>query len=98
MPMAVDKGGSLFGFCPGKSTWDAQATAVYQALVVCAETGIMLEDGALADQADWWIDLISWFLPYYSDLKFYSRARVILGDGTTKTNVAKRGINNGSNR
>jgi hypothetical protein len=44
------------------------------------------------------VDLISWFLPYYSDLKFYSRARVILGDGTTKTNVAKRGINNGGNR
>lgn len=52
----------------------------------------MLEEGPLSEQPDWWVDLLSWFLPYYSDMKFYSRARAILGDGTEKKGV-KRGGN-----
>lgn len=92
--MYVERGGTLFGFCPGKSTWDAEAVAIYQALVVTAETGIMLEDGSLSQQPDWWIDLLAWFLPYYSDQKFYSRARSILGDGKE----AIRGGNGGRAR
>jgi hypothetical protein len=83
-PMYVEKGGTLFGFCPGKATWDSIAAGVYQALVICAETGIMLEDGPLSEQPDWWVELLSWFLPYYSDTKFYSRARSILGSGDVK--------------
>ena len=102
-PMVVEKGGTLYGFCPGKATWDQEALAVYQALVVCAETGIMMEDGPLSDQPDWWVDLLSWFLPYYSDVKFYSRAKAILGDGTQKKqqpspDQPKRGVSRGSNR
>lgn len=92
--MYVEKGGTLFGFCPGKSTWDSEASSIYQALVICAETGIMLEDGPLSEQPDWWVDLLSWFLPYYSDTKFYSRARAILGDGSDKT---KQGVKRGRN-
>lgn len=89
--MYVERGGTLYGFCPGKSTWDHEAAAIYQALVVTAETGIMLEDGPISQQPDWWIDLLGWFLPYYSDQKFYSRARAILGDGKEAT----RGGNGG---
>ena len=102
--MYVEKGGSLYGFCPGKSTWDLEAQAVYQALVVSAETGIMLEEGSLSDQSDWWVDILSWFLPYYSDLKFYSRAKAILGDGSQKKKnlvspeTTTRGSSRGSNR
>lgn len=90
--MYIEKGGTLFGFCPGKSTWDPEAVSIYQALVICSETGIMLSEGSLSEQPDWWVELLSWFLPYYSDMKFYSRARAILGDGTEKKGV-KRGGN-----
>lgn len=83
--MYVEKGGNLYGFCPGKATWDPEASAIVQALVVTAETGIMLEDGPLSQQPEWWVDLLSWFLPYYSDQKFYSRARTILGNGKEAT-------------
>jgi len=92
-PMYIEKGGTLFGFCPGKATWDSEAKAIYQALVITAETGIMLEEGPLAEQPEWWVDLLAWFLPYYSDIRFYSRARAILGDGTDKKAGVKRGRN-----
>lgn len=92
-PMYVEKGGTLYNFCPGKATWDPEAAGVYQALVITAETGIMLEDGPLSEQPDWWIDLLSWFLPYYSDQKFFSRARAILGDGSSKPKEVSRGSN-----
>lgn len=96
--MQVEKGGELYSFCPGKSTWDSEAIAVYQALVCCAETGIMLEEGSLSDQPDWWVELIAWFLPYYSDLKFYSRAKAILGDSKPQAEKLRKGNANGSNR
>lgn len=84
-PMVVERGGQLYGFCPGKATWDSNIAGIYQALVICAETGIMLEDGPLVDQSDWWVDLLSWFLPYYDDMKFWSRAKAILGSDSTKS-------------
>lgn len=88
--MYVERGGTLYGFCPGKSTWDPEALAIYQALVVTAETGIMLEDGPLSQQPDWWIDLLSWFLPHYSDKRFWSRASAILGEKSVAESGKKR--------
>jgi hypothetical protein len=83
-PIYIEKGGQLYGFCPGKATWDASIAGLYQALVITAETGIMLEDGPLVEQADWWIELLAWFLPYYGDQKFWSRAKAILGSENKK--------------
>lgn len=79
-PMYIEKGGNLYSYCPGKATWNPNHYALYQALVISAETGKMLEDGPISEQPDWWIDLLSWFIPYYSDQRFYARARAILGD------------------
>lgn len=82
--MYVSKGGSGFGFCPGKATWSAVNVQMFQLLTVSAETGNMFNAGGLSDQPTWFIDSLAWFLARYNDLKFYSRARAILGDGTTK--------------
>jgi len=79
----------LYAFCPGKSTWDSSIAGLYQALVITAETGIMLEEGPLMDQPGWWIDLLSWFLPFYNDQKFWSRAKAILGSDSQTVNAAK---------
>lgn len=78
--MYIEKGGNLYSYCPGKATWNPNTYALYQALVISSETGKMLEDGPISEQPDWWIDLLSWFIPFYSDQRFYARARAILGD------------------
>lgn len=80
-PIILHPGGASYGFCPGKATWDSEATGMVGMLRVAAETGMMLEAGGIADQPDWWIDLLSWFLPSYDQHKFASRVRSVLGDG-----------------
>lgn len=82
-PMYVEKGGTLYGFCPGKATWDSEAVGLYRLLIVAAETGTMLDNGSLSEQSDYWIELLAWFLPFYDNQKFVSRAKMILGDGST---------------
>jgi hypothetical protein len=52
-------------------------------LVLCYETKQLLYKGAIADQPAWFIDLIAWFIPRYDEIKFYSRAKSILGDGSS---------------
>lgn len=84
-PMYVEKGGTNFGFCPGKATWDHEAVSLYRLLLVAAETGTMLDRGSLSEQADYWIELLAWFLPFYDNQKFVSRAKMILGDGSKAT-------------
>jgi hypothetical protein len=80
-PMQVVKGGQGYGFCPGKATRDVVAVGMYNALVVAAETGAMWESGGLSTQPAWWVELVAWFIPSYTELRFMSRARAILGDG-----------------
>lgn len=80
-PMYINDGGMPFGFCPGKASWDYAAVRVFRMLVVCSETGSMYDNGGVSDQPDWFVDLLGWFLPRYNDLRFYSRAKSILGDG-----------------
>lgn len=80
-PMRVFEGGGLYGFCPGKASQDSAAVATYQALVVCHQTGAHWIDGGISDQPSWWVELVSEFLPRMDDLRFYSRARAILGEG-----------------
>lgn len=90
-PIRVQDGGALFGFCPGKATWNSEAASIYKAIQVCERTGAHWQEGGIADQPDWWIDLVSEFLPRLDDLRFYSRARAILGDGKAQSGGAKNG-------
>ena len=83
-PIRLGEGGGLYGFCPAKATWDHEATSLYRLLLLSAETGALLKTGGIADQPGWFMDLAAWFLPKYSELRFYSRAKAILGDGTSK--------------
>jgi hypothetical protein len=80
--MRVHEGGGLYGFCPGKATTDQDALLVYRALLVCDRTGANWQEGGIADQPTWWIELVSDFLPRIDDMRFYSRARAILGDSS----------------
>lgn len=79
-PIVLEKGGTQYGFCPGKATWDAEAVNLYRLLIVAAETGTMLDKGSLSEQPGYWIELLAWFIPFYSNQKFVSRARMILGN------------------
>jgi len=95
-PMYVEKGGELYNFCPGKAQWDHEAVAVHRLLIIAAETGTMLEEGGIADQPEWWVELLSFFLVRYDQTKFYTRANAILGNqkvagATSKGQGAKRG-------
>lgn len=89
-PMQVHPGGTEFGFCPAKATWDTEVKSVLGLLVVAAETGVMLEPGGLGDQPKWWVDILSWFLPAYDKAKFLNRVRMVVGDGKPKTGGGKQ--------
>lgn len=80
-PIYIESGGRPFGFCPAKATWDNEAVSTFKLLSLTAETGQLYNDGGLSEQPFWFIELISEFIPRYNDFKFYSRAKMILGDG-----------------
>lgn len=48
--------------------------------MISVETGALYSKGGIGSQPDWYIDLLGWFLPVYSDLKFYSRVKAVLGE------------------
>lgn len=83
--MYVHRGGEQYGFCPGKATWDPEVASIFSTLVVSAETGVMMKAGGLEDQPAEWIELLSEFLPKYSDQRFIQRAKMILGDGRVQS-------------
>ena len=80
-PMQIRAGGQLYGFCPGKATWDLGALDAYTMLVVAAETGSLLYNGGIANQPRWFMDHLAWFIPIYDQVKFITKAEMVLGDG-----------------
>ena len=82
--MRIHDGGELFGFCPGKATWDQESAILYRSLIVARTCGIMWESGSLSEQPSWWVNLLSWFIQKYDHEIFASRARMVLGDGKQK--------------
>lgn len=80
--MTVSKGGTQFGFCPGKATWDPEAINLFRVCVLSSEMKTLPFAGSLMEQPDWVIDLMSWFVPAYDNVKFASRARSVLGSGS----------------
>lgn len=85
--MYVHKDGNLYGFCPGKATWDQGTVTLYQYLTLTAETGMMYTQGGIAEQPEWFVGLAAWFVPLYRQTVFYSRVRGVLGDGDNKRPV-----------
>ena len=80
-PMYVFQGGNMYGFCPGKATWDMETLWLFKLLIVSAESGTLLCSGGIAEQPSWFINMLSWFLPIYDNAKFAMKAKSILGDG-----------------
>jgi hypothetical protein len=80
-PIQITKGGELYNFCPGRATRDFEAVSLYNAIMLTAETGALWEDGGISSQPAWYMDLVSAYVPLYNELRFSSRARMVLGDG-----------------
>jgi hypothetical protein len=82
-PLRISEGGGLYGFCPGKVTWDHEAANLFEILVVAVEQKKLLVSGGIADQPGWFINMLAWFGPAYDQHKFISRAKMVLGDDKT---------------
>ena len=80
-PMYVNKGGPMFGFCPGKSTWDHDAVYIFSLVELAFYTRSLAFSGALFDQPSWYVDIISTFLPHYDQLRFNQRMKSMWGSG-----------------
>jgi hypothetical protein len=87
-PIHITDSGAPFGFCPGKATWDQEVMEMFKVYQISAETGNLWVEGGIADQPDWFIDVLGWFISRYDQLKFMSRARAILGDGKSEVRVS----------
>lgn len=60
-------------------------------LSIAAETGNLWASGGVKDQPDWFIELLSWFLPRYDTMKFIAKADMILGGSQKSTKKNKPG-------
>jgi len=87
-PMQISKGGSLFSFCPAKATWDLESRHVFNLLMISTETGQLYRSGGIINQPEWFIELLSEFIPVYDKIKFTNKAQMILGDGKTQTKAS----------
>lgn len=66
--------------------------------MLTCETGVMIVNGGIVDQPDWFIENLFWFLPRYNSIKFYSRAASILGNDDKKASNLLKGQKNGRNK
>ena len=89
--MYVEQGGELYGFCPGKATWDTEAVKLYEYMLLFTETGVPYQSGGLRDQPDWFVQNAAWFVPLYRQKMFFSRAKAVLGDGDSKRPTKNHG-------
>jgi hypothetical protein len=78
--MYVTRGGMMYGFCPGKATWDHEARELYNAMVIASRTGALWDGGGLSDQPQWFVDMLGWFLPMYDRVTFAEKVRLVMGD------------------
>jgi hypothetical protein len=80
-PVYVRRTGELYGFCPGKVLKDSSINRLFRILMISAKTGVMLKEGAIEDQPDWFVELLSWFIPKLDSVTFNDKVRMVLGGG-----------------
>lgn len=96
--------GGLYGFCPAKVIRDDYETSsLFKVFVIASETGQLPYDGSIMNQPEWVVDILSWFAPLYSKLKWISNAKMILPAGNDKKgkrsgNITRRPPNNNNRR
>lgn len=89
-PIRIHEGGGLYGFCPSKATRDHEAVFLFETLVIACEQKALLVAGGIADQPYWFIEQLSWFATEFDKQKFISKARMILGDGSSSKTSNKK--------
>jgi hypothetical protein len=90
-PIMIRKDGQRYGFCPAKVTWDDSVLWWYRMLTVCAETNQLPNGEPVVYQSVEWIELLSWFLPVYDQMKFKRNLEMIFGSGeNSKQNALSR--------
>lgn len=96
--MSIYKGGTQYGFCPAKASWDEGVVGLFRKLVLSAETNVMLEKGGLNDQPDWFVEQFSWFVPLYKETKMMSLIERLLRGmpGLSRLVGGNRGNNSGT--
>ena len=97
-PIKISNTGGSYGFCPAKTTWDYDLIGLYRLLILSCELKKLLYDGGIYSQPGWYVDLLSWFVTRYDEIKFYSRAQAILGSDNKKTKTPGSQPNHGSNK
>jgi hypothetical protein len=83
-PISIEKGGAKFGFCPGKASWDHEASRIFKMLELSSITKCMPYRGGLMDQPADYIDLFHSFVTQYDAYKFAQRQKAMWGDGSKK--------------
>ena len=66
-PIEIRPKGRLYGFCPGKANWYPATVRMYQLLVVATELGVNPYPGALSEQPEDLVAVLSWFAPAYNN-------------------------------
>ena len=93
-PIRIDENGPLFGFCPGKATWDHILQMEFEELVLIAESGQLPKSGGLEKQDLQLIEDLKWFLPKYDNVKFFRRMAMIFGKSKTNNKPNNHGSPN----
>ncbi len=83
-PMSINKGGPYFPFCPGKATWDPEASHIMKLIDLSYYTSSLAFPGAIYDQPNWYIELVGQYLPMYDQMREAQKAKMIWGSGDTK--------------
>lgn len=85
-PMNIFQGGSEYGFCPGKATWDIELISEFRELCLIAEMNQFPDGKPINEQPIWLVDVVSWFLPKYKAMITARNMNMILGSPKAKTN------------
>lgn len=65
---------------------------MFNLLTISADTGNLYCAGGVGDQPEWYVDLLTFFLPIYDRLKFIAKAKMILGDSKQKPKTPKQNM------
>ena len=78
-PLAVDKHGTKWPFCPGKATWYPEIQTVFDQCLIAKDTSILPKPGLIADQDEIFTAVFGYFLEKYS-WRGYGRVWQDVGD------------------
>lgn len=72
----------MYGFCPGKATWDHDAANLFSLIELAFFTRSLAFTGSLFEQPSWYVDIIATYLPLYDQMRFNQRMKAMWGSDT----------------